>query len=231
MNFKIDCVNYVMLYGLDKVSQINAIVSDYKLESDTLKGNVQVFGEYTKTGQNEMQKFSDTIPFTVLFVNDQINVDNISIENLDYKQLNDGIEVNFKVSINYLNKEEIEEVKENNEKIVETNNEDIFIETTHEDLTEIVEEKLDELLNGKRDEQIPNDIEEIKPVDDKIELTKNKIVPFDIELKESKNKIRIIYFNNEKDIEKISKEQNLSIDKLYNSISSEGENKRIIMKE
>lgn len=282
MNFKIDCMNFVMLYEVKEVLDVNAKVLKYDLDDDTLKGNVEINGRYLKDNNDKPIPFSDVVPFTVVFNTDDIIINEVRVEDFKYELLKDGIDSTFKVSIDYMLKQDnnhdeddisnnhktneilVKDEKHNtdiidteddmdekndildkdnidNSNISKSLQENEFVNGENdEEITNKYEEKLDEILNGRNGCDENEQLEEMNVVEniEEIEAIKNTnvnvkkiVVPYSLDFKEKKNKLRVIFYKDDKELEKISKNENISINKLLNNSQNVGDTRRIILRD
>lgn len=222
MIFKIDCDNFVMLYDLVELIDVSCEAGSYELNNDTLKGTVEIKGTYIKKGNTQPNNFSDTVPYTILFNESDIKVISVMCEEFSYEKNNDGINALFKVVVDY---EKIDEAKTSIE-LDSLDLDGVVTGINDEETTEKFNEKLDKFLNDR--EVVPTTQIE----DTESSVTSNTPnTPFYLKLKELKRTTKIIFYKNEKELEKIAKDNNLSISELLNNTQNLGDNRRIILKE
>lgn len=204
MEFKIECDNYVMLYALESVLECESIIDSYVLENDSLKGNVQIIGKYLKTDEDVPIEFKDNFPYTIVFSTKNVNVNEIKVDNFTYVVSGEGINCTFDVVVNY---DEIETLVKTDGEITSNNEE-------YDEITKEYEKKLAEALNR-------NDNLEEKTVDE---------VPFYLKLNERQTRIKVFYYKDDKELDKISKNSDESIQELLERSEMIGDYRRIIIK-
>lgn len=150
MELKISCDASVKLKRMNGITKVNCTVHDYEIDKDTLSGNIKIEGKYIKDNLDEEYDFSELVPFTVVFRDENFKLNKITCQNFNFSQIvNQGLECHFDIIIDYT-KEGVEEVQEveNDIDMFEAPNlgEEIIKEV--EDLTEDekISEKYDEML-------------------------------------------------------------------------------------
>lgn len=229
MIIRVNCNNILNLNNFNKLKVIRLDILSYKLNKDTLVGDVKISGEYFKKEISESTCFEDIVPFTVVFRNEKVKIHNVLIENDVYKLIeNQGVDVNFDLVVNYSIKDENEN-EENKEKIIEVPveiNDDLqMVINEIEDEKEIIEKYeniLDELLYTREEtqENVLDNIQFDNINENKVSF-KNQSTTY--------NNISIFYLSNEKQMESISRERRISISDLYKQNSDFEKTKRIII--
>lgn len=257
MELKICCDASVKLEKMSNVMEVECSVGDYQVSGDTLNGNIIIKGKYIRDVIEELHDFFETVPFTLVFKDQHYQINTISIQDFTCQEIiNNGIECNFNIIVNYDLKEEVAESKKkkNNEVLIEDNEkeelesykleEDIIIENVlapEEIQEELNDDEIKKEINKKYDDLL-NEILEARADDNFLEEPKKVTIRSDEEkrdckkvftnFKEAYANYRVYYTNKESDIEKICKVENVSIDKVYkdNRDSDIINKKRIIIK-
>lgn len=247
MEIRLKCNDSLELNNLDNLKTILLDILSYNLIGDTLKGDVMIDGEYFMKGEEQPRGFEDIVPFTMIFRNDNIQINNITVDDFDYEISNENIiTLNFEIVVEYeiidkLDKEEIievpveineyEEVNSNIEDVDETycciknqikeennNNKELINELNQLKIEEIeITEKYDQLLD-----KIMN-----VRTDDK----NNKNNSMFSNQKTSYNLITVFYLNKKSEIETISRERRIAIQDIYKKNDDFTKTRRIIIDE
>ncbi len=213
MNLMMNFNNFVKLKDFFKLTDIGAEVVDYSVVDNNLEGVLFVQGKYVLKEKMIEESFNKRIPFSIMFTSNDIEVDDILCESLDTVEIDGrGIDINFDIKVDY---EIIDEIPvktfENVEEVVNLND----VNDTEENIVELVDSQ--DFLN----------IEEIKEAETKRmdELLKSTLVYKDDNLptqeavarclKESKSKIKVCYYQTEKELERVSTQNNISLNQLY----------------
>lgn len=207
MEFKIECENYVMLYALNNVLDCDSTIDNYELENDTLKGNVLIAGNYLKKDEEFPVEFKDSFPFTIVFSTKDIIINEVKVDNFSYVFSGEGINCTFNVVVNYDETNNIEKKQPLEENNIIVTNKDEYDEVTKE-----FEEKLDLALNRSET------VEEVSNV------------PFYLKLNQRQAKIKVFYYNDDKELDKISKNSGESLHELLENSETLGDYRRIIIK-
>ena len=223
MEIRVFCNKLVTLNNFNDLKLIRLNVLSYNLKHATLNGDVKISGEYLKEENYEMG-FEEIVPFTVVFRNDKIKVNNIIIENDNYNVIiNQGIDVSFELVVNYElteeeqsnngSKEELEteeeniievpvEITDDFEKMIGDQKNDVLLEV------EKITEEYDKLLSNILNVRCSNEDNNVVLSQDK--RVENNKVNFK-KLQSNYNKLSIYYINKESELELISKEKRISI--------------------
>jgi len=260
MELKICCDASVKLEKMSNVMEVECNVRDYRLEGDTLNGDIIIRGNYIKDVLEEYHEFNEIVPFTLVFNDKGYVIESISIEDFTCQEIiNQGIECNFNILVNYKegtipSEVEIDDVDlddivdddydnndydnndfDDNDNIeeIEFETDEKIIEVSDEDIKKEIDKKYDNLLN---------EILEARKDQNLLEKNENIAVRSnDVEsdcrsilkqIPETYTSYRVYFTNKESDIEKIAKLENISIDKVYkeNQELDISNKKRIIIK-
>ena len=243
MEIRVFCNKLVTLNNFNDLKLIRLNVLSYNLKHATLNGDVKISGEYLKEENYEMG-FEEIVPFTVVFRNDKIKVNNIIIENDNYNVIiNQGIDVSFELVVNYElteeeqsnngSKEELEteeeniievpvEITDDFEKMIGDQKNDVLLEV------EKITEEYDKLLSNILNVRCSNEDNNVVLSQDK--RVENNKVNFK-KLQSNYNKLSIYYINKESELELISKEKRISINEIYKQNTDFEKTRRIILNE
>ena len=81
MIIRVKCNKNIELNQFHNLESIELNVLSYKLEKDTLNGDVKINGIYALFDSEEKRNFEDIVPFLVVFRDENIEINNIEIEN------------------------------------------------------------------------------------------------------------------------------------------------------
>lgn len=113
MELRICCDASVKLERMTNVMKVNCSVGPYKLEGDTLTGDIIIDGNYIKDVMEKEYAFREAVPFTLVFKDRNYKVLSITVQDFSCQEIiNQGIECNFNILVNYLPKSEEEMMPE-----------------------------------------------------------------------------------------------------------------------
>lgn len=233
MEIKMNFNDFIKIKSIVKIIDISGEISDHHIKDNELNGILCVSGKYAKEDLENNLSFSEEIPFSFIFPRNLAIINDVDCINLDYELVEGrGIELAFEIHVDYeLEKEE--EIIENqtNEEIIDTarsieteesdakkeTNIDIFSEDKEEikdEITENVNQKLIKTLSTKEDNLPPED----------------KVFEG---IKEEKSVLRVCYFSDDAELEKVCKKNNLSLNQVFteNKNFNINETRRIIINE
>lgn len=252
MEIRLKCNDSLELNNLDNLKTILLDILSYNLIGDTLKGDVMIDGEYFMKGEEQPRGFEDIVPFTMVFRNDNIQIDDITIDNFNYEISKDNIiSLKFEIVVEYtiIDKIETEEIIEVPVEIDEyeevSSNNDIVEET----FCSVKDQKIEENVIYDDEKELTAEINNLEK--EEIEITKkydqlldkimnvrednnnknNKNSSMFSNQKTSYNSITVFYLNKESEIESISKERRISIQDIYNKNDDFAKTRRIIINE
>lgn len=216
MEIRVNCNKKIELNNFNKLKIIKINILSYNLNNDTLNGDVKVTGEYLKNDNDELMWFEDLIPFTIVFNQENVNVDTIYIENDNYKIIDHcGVYLNFDIVVKYSvieqlnNKDEVVEVPVETEQLQQVSNSTFNKENL---ITAKYESILDNILDVRENN-------ENKPE----YIIKNQSTNY--------KTITVYYLHDEKELEIISKERRIPIQDLYKKNEDFNKSHRIILNE
>lgn len=217
MNLKIFCEVSVDLVDYNKLESINYVVKEYDMRDETLTGFVTLNGNYSNK-KNERCDYVQDVPFTVMFKNDNYNIENIMLDNFNYYEVvNNGIVCNFDLLIDYnmnIDESQIPNVLYNDESDFEINKQeevkeeitDNVLDNKIEDNDMLTEEnENNDMLNDNIvfQDNITNDINESSIFDDSendINSDINNDINIEKTIKDKYDKLLDSIFNNRSDL-------------------------------
>lgn len=198
----------IKIKDLAYLNDLNCEVVEYYPNKNLLNGRVYVTGAYHSSKTDEVKLISEDVSFSFNLDKEDFFIEDIECEKFDYEILEGiGIKVDFKIKLEVDMTEEIEY-----REIVDVSLEE-KIESIKEDISNEVDEKL---------------VEKLEVIDDNI--PQNDLIFRGI--KDQNNIIKIVYFIDEKELSKIAKENNISLDALFknNKYTDFNNQKRVIIK-
>ena len=246
MELRICCDASVKLEKMTNTAMVKCDVGSYEVNGDTLNGNIEISGKYMKDVMDEFFEFRDSVPFTLVFKDSNYQVNKITVQDFTSQEIiNQGIECNFNILVDYSPREEaLVEVEEDEEthveeliKKIETET-DLDDEVADEEIKAEINQKYDDLLNKILESRDDNFLEVVEEEEEEKKVTikrsesnpdcKSVLSSF----KDNYANYRVFYPAKESDIEKICRDQKVSIDKIYKDNKSTDfiNKKRIIIK-
>lgn len=244
MEIRLKCNDSLELNNFNNLKTILLDVLSYNLIGNTLNGDVMIDGEYFIKSEDNPRGFEDIVPFTMVFRDNNLEIENVSIDNFNYDITEENIiKLYFEIVVIYsivkkdnennLEEEvievpvEIDQVEETSKKIIDeenyvylndnniTNSINNIITDTN-DLENQITKKYDELLD-----EIMS-VRETKTKDNNLVVNKQKT---------TYKSITVFYLDKESEIENISKERRISIQEIYKNNDDFINTKRIIINE
>lgn len=263
MNLKMNYNSFIKLKDFFKIVDITAEVKDYITKNDMLEGSLEIHGKYQKRDGVTEEYFLETVPFSIVFKNNDYDINDIVCTDIDYVAIDGrGVDVTFDILVDYYEYEEIpvkidgsiDQLEEANRLTMETSEEldNTSVEQIEEKVNSEAEEKTDETilestrvdavdldtesvseteidaLNMQEEDSISNDdIEKIKKeeterIDNLLKSTLNfkddNLPTEEIVIRgvpEGKSKIKVCYYQNDQDLEKVCEKNNISLDKVF----------------
>lgn len=216
MIIRVKCNKNVELNQFHNLESIELNVLSYKLEKDTLNGDVKINGIYALFNSEEKRNFEDIVPFLVVFRDENIKIDNIEIENKVFDIIETGIDINFDLVVNYSLLEKIENSQEVEVPVEIEEVMPVFSNNVYDKIQNDYDKKLENIMNT-RNTLI-------------YESKKDANISFK-NLKSDKKTISVFYFEKESEIEKISKQSHKTIQEIYNDNKDLNNKKRIVIHE
>lgn len=232
MQIKINCNQLINLDNFLELSSISIDVLSYKLNNDTLEGDVKIGGFYQKNNNSKLleQGFEEIVPFTLVFRSKNIQIDLISIENKEYHSFNTGIDVSFELVVDYSIVEENKPNIEEDIQIPVIINEEIETKSDIK-ISEIKENEIDNLSSD-----VENDIsKKYDEILDNLINTRTKDIhdnkKIKIKDKDKLSKVVVYYISKESDVEKIAKIAKTGVNEIYTKNKDLLSSKRIVINE
>ena len=216
MIIRVKCNKNVELNQFHNLESIELNVLSYKLEKDTLNGDVKINGVYALFNSEEKRNFEDIVPFLVVFRDENIKIDNIEIENKVFDIIETGIDINFDLVVNYSLLEKIENSQEIEVPVEIEEVMPVFSNNVYDKIQDDYDKKLENIMNT-RNTLI-------------YESKKDANISFK-NLKSDKKTVSVFYFEKESEIEKISKQSQKTIQEIYNDNKDLNNKKRIVIHE
>ena len=222
MDLTINCGSFVEVNKLLSVIEINGIIKDFKLDENFLEGKALLSGKYVKDDSGETFKFEKEVPFTIVFKDNNIDINTIDIVNLKFSEvINQGIETTFEIFVEYdvLESNSEQENYDNEIELIEEVEfeEDNELDEIKDAITKSYEELLDDLLLPNRDNV---EIKDIKKENNRVVFTK---------FKENYSTYTVFYPKDDREVEKICVENNHSLEDVYKRNGDFNEKRRIIL--
>lgn len=206
LELRMNYTAFIKLRNFVKINDISAEIKEYKKKDDVVTGKLDVTGTYLSEDLIKSNKFFEEIPFNIIFSNSDYEILDIDCVNLDYQTIDGrGIEVMFDVHIKYETQEKEEQIIEvpvltgeepvKVEEITEVEYEEIKNERENE-IDQLITEELSQVVDN-----IPSDLEETNEILEKTERMKT---------------IKICYYNDSSELDKVCDEQKVAIDKIFN---------------
>lgn len=197
----------IKIKDLAYLNDLGCEVIEYYPNKQYLNGRVYVTGAYHSSKNNEVKLISEDLEFMFDLEKEDFYIDDIECISFDYNVLEtEGIEFSYEIKLDVNIIEEFDLREEESLNFEET------LETIKEEIGNIVDGKLSDKLDVV-DDNLPQNEEMFRSLNND-----NKI-------------IKIIYFNDEKELSKIAEQNNVSIDYLFkcNKNYNFNENKRVII--
>lgn len=206
LELRMNYTAFIKLRNFVKINDISAEIKEYKKKDDVVTGKLDVTGTYLSEDLIKSNKFFEEIPFNIIFSNSDYEILDIDCVNLDYQTIDGrGIEVMFDVHIKYETQEKEEQIievpvltKEDPVKVEE------ITEVEYEEIKNERENEIDQLITEELSQvadNIPSDLEETNEILEKTERMKT---------------IKVCYYNDSSELDKVCDEQKVAIDKIFN---------------
>lgn len=197
----------IKIKDLAYLNDLGCEVIEYYPNKQYLNGRVYVTGAYHSSKNNEVKLISEDLEFMFDLEKEDFYIDDIECISFDYNVLEtEGIEFSYEIKLDVNIIEEFDLREEESLNFEET------LETIKEEIGNIVDGKLSDKLEVV-DDNLPQNEEMFRS------------------LNNDNKTIKIIYFNDEKELSKIAEQNNVSIDYLFkcNKNYNFNENKRVII--
>ncbi len=248
MELKINCDTKVSIDRLNSLKTVDCNVISFNLDKNVLNGDIRISGKYYKDDLDKFYQFEDVVPFTVMFNDENINIQGVTCGNFSCQEVvNQGIECHFDVFIRYENgvieipvelPSEKLEIKMEDQKKVEVEHKKIEVEVEVEEEKEVedkdnayeeITQKYDDLLGEILDVRNDNFLDP-KRTDGLVKINQVQEKKERLALSnmfEKQTTIKIYFPSGEQEVDQICKEKQLNINDAYEEYRK---NRRIIIK-
>lgn len=245
MEIRMNFNDFIKIKSILKIIDLSGEVIDYQIDKNEIKGLMGINGKYAKESPEETYTFNEEIPFNFIFKDNVKSVDDVDCVNLEYEVVDSrGIELSFDIRLDYELEGLVEErsetqvepgVSEESKEVIAATPEEVTppevvtslcervedeieapqeVETAKEEITKLIDKKLATTLSSKEDN-----------------LPQEESVFGGIE--ERKSTLRICYFKTDAELEKVCKDNNVSINQVFkeNKNLNINETRRVIINE
>lgn len=245
MEIRMNFNDFIKIKSILKIIDLSGEVIDYQIDKNEIKGIMGINGKYAKESLDETYNFNEEIPFNFIFKDNVKSVDDVDCVNLEYEVIDSrGIELSFDIRLDYELEGLVEERQEEQEEsVVREVVEENVIETPEEVSSPEVVTSLGERVDDEIEE--PQEVETAKEeitnlIDKKLTstiLSKEDNLPQEESIfegiEERKSTLRICYFKTDAELEKVCKDNNVSINQVFkeNQNLNINETRRVIINE
>lgn len=190
------------------LNELGAEIVEYCPKENTLLGKLYLTGAYHSSKTDEVKLIAEDINFTITLDNSDFYINDIECINFEYQVLEGvGLEFKYEIELDVDTSEEFDE-----REVIQTEDQDNF-EELKEEISNAVDQKLSSKLNLIED-NYPQEQIILRSIDNKV------------------NKIKIVYYDDEKDLNNIAKVNNISIETLLkeNKSNNFNQHKRVIIR-
>lgn len=245
MEIRMNFNDFIKIKSILKIIDLSGEVIDYQIDKNEIKGIMGINGKYAKESLEETYTFNEEIPFNFIFKDNVKSVDDVDCVNLEYEVVDSrGIELSFDIRLDYELEGLVEErsetqvepgVSEESKEVIAETPEEVTppevvtslgervedeieapqeVETAKEEITKLIDKKLATTLSSKEDN-----------------LPQEESVFGGIE--ERKSTLRVCYFKTDAELEKVCKDNNVSINQVFkeNQNLNINETRRVIINE
>ena len=245
MEIRMNFNDFIKIKSILKIIDLSGEVIDYQIDKNEIKGLMGINGKYAKESLEETYTFNEEIPFNFIFKDNVKSVDDVDCVNLEYEVVDSrGIELSFDIRLDYELEGLVEErsetqvepgVSEQSKEVIAETPEEVTppevvtslgervedeietpheVETAKEEITKLIDKKLATTLSSKEDN-----------------LPQEESVFGGIE--ERKSTLRVCYFKTDAELEKVCKDNNVSINQVFkeNQDLNINETRRVIINE
>ena len=245
MEIRMNFNDFIKIKSILKIIDLSGEVIDYQIDKNEIKGIMGINGKYAKESLDETYNFNEEIPFNFIFKDNVKSVDDVDCVNLEYEVIDSrGIELSFDIRLDYELEGLVEERQEEQEEsVVREVVEENVIETPEEVSSPEVVTSLGERVDDEI--EAPQEVETAKEeitnlIDKKLTstiLSKEDNLPQEESIfegiEERKSTLRICYFKTDAELEKVCKDNNVSINQVFkeNQNLNINETRRVIINE
>lgn len=211
----------IKIKDLAYINELGCEIVEYYPNNNTLVGKVYITGAYHSSKTDEVKLVSEDVDFVFDLENDDFYIEDIECINFDYSVLEGvGLDVTFEVKLDLDISEEINSDKREE---VETSNQEVLTYDDEESLNNEIE-----LIKKEINKEVDLKLSE------KLEIV-NDNIPQDVvvfrSIKDENSVIKVIYFNEEKELNEIAKNNNITLESIFkaNKKTDFNNKKRIII--
>lgn len=190
------------------LNELGAEIVEYCPKENSLLGKLYLTGAYHSSKTDEVKLIAEDINFTITLDNSDFYINDIECINFEYQVLEGvGLEFKYEIELDVDIEEEFDE-----REVIQTEDQD-NLEELKEEISNAVDQKLSSKLNLIED-NYPQEQIILRSIDNKV------------------NKIKIVYYDDEKDLNNIAKVNNISIETLLkeNKSNNFNQHKRVIIR-
>lgn len=245
MEIRMNFNDFIKIKSILKIIDLSGEVIDYQIDKNEIKGLMGINGKYAKESLDETYNFNEEIPFNFIFKDNVKSVDDVDCVNLEYEVVDSrGIELSFDIRLDYELEGLVEERSETQvEPGVSEESKEVIAETPEEVTPPEVVTSLGERVEDEIEE--PQEVETAKEeitklIDKKLATTlssKEDNLPQEESvfggIEERKSTLRVCYFKTDAELEKVCKDNNVSINQVFkeNQDLNINETRRVIINE
>ena len=198
MELKMNFNSFIKLKDFFDLIDVSAEVDEFNELDNLIEGKLNIKGKYLKRDNITTEYFSEYIPFSIVISNENYEVEDILCIDVEHVNVESrGFDVSFDILVKYNIFEEETRVDENNSLTLDEEN-IVDFEKIKENETKRIDELLYNTLNCK-DDNLPTD--EI--------IIRN--------LKDSISNIKICYYQNDKELDKICQSNNVGLNEILSN--------------
>ena len=245
MEIRMNFNDFIKIKSILKIIDLSGEVIDYQIDKNEIKGLMGINGKYAKESLEETYTFNEEIPFNFIFKDNVKSVDDVDCVNLEYEVVDSrGIELSFDIRLDYELEGLVEErsetqvepgVSEESKEVIAETPEEVTppevvtslgervedeietpqeVETAKEEITKLIDKKLATTLSSKED-NLPQEESVFEGIE------------------ERKSTLRVCYFKTDAELEKVCKDNNVSINQVFkeNQDLNINETRRVIINE
>lgn len=245
MEIRMNFNDFIKIKSILKIIDLSGEVIDYQIDKNEIKGLMGINGKYAKESLDETYTFNEEIPFNFIFKDNVKSVDDVDCVNLEYEVVDSrGIELSFDIRLDYELEGLVEERSETQvEPGVSEESKEVIAETPEEVTPPEVVTSLGERVEDEIEapQEVETAKEEItKLIDNKLATTlssKEDNLPQEESvfggIEERKSTLRVCYFKTDAELEKVCKDNNVSINQVFkeNQDLNINETRRVIINE
>ena len=233
--------NIIKINDLAYINDLGCEIIEYYPNNNTLSGKVYVTGAYHSSKTDEVKLISEDLEFLFELDNNDFYIEDIECINFEYSVL-EGVGIDILCEIKLIldmqsnlvvdnNNDTDQNVYEKAENLIELET----IDEVLEDISEIREnhnesyedslEMIKDVINKEVDQKLSNKLEIVNDNSPQSEVVFRSI-------KDENSIIKVVYFNDEKQLNEIAENNNISIESLFRSNKKTDFNnkKRVIIK-